>query len=358
MGKCGIHDSPCQLTLPDYIINSLFVRNISFFYSFILLWEVFQNCVFSVYVSDKSAERREKCITDLCWKCHFRSWNKYFPINLSCTLSIPLRWRSPPSSWLGSQNWSMFTYGSLSPSASCTWWPFLAIAPSSSWSGQSPHSMHPCTISFPCWLSLTWVCPSHPSPLCCWSLLSMLQEFPQVPALLKNSLSTDSQIWSPQCSWSCLLFAFWPSATPWDTAPSSPMPEWPKWIWCSSLKAFSYCSHFLSLLKDWPIVGRAYFLTLTVSIKMSWSLPALTTQSTFSMASLLLSLWWQTVCSLLCSMYSSWRLWWEFDPTRSSSKPSTPVFPTSVLCLSSMCPSSLQLPCTALASSSAQWPWS
>ena len=154
------------------------------------------------------------------------------------------------------------------------------------------------------------------------------------------------------------LFAFWPSTTPWDTAPSSPMPEWPKWIWCSSLKAFSYCSHFLSLLKDWPIVGRAYFLTLTVSIKMSWSLPALTTQSTFSMASLLLSLWWQTVCSLLCSMYSSWRLWWEFDPTRSSSKPSTPVFPTSVLCLSSMCPSSLQLPCTALASSSAQWPWS
>ena len=225
MGKCDIHGSPCQLTLSDYIINSLFVRNTSFFYSFILrslskllysllfysfilLWEVFQNCVFSVYVSDKSSERREKCITDLCWKCHFRSWNKYFPINLSCTLSIPLRWRSPPSSWLGSQNWSMFTYGSLSPSASCTWWPFLAIAPSSSWSGQSPHSMHPCTISFPCWLSLTWVCPSHPSPLCCWSLLSMLQEFPQVPALLKNSLSMDSQIWSPQCSWSCLCSLF------------------------------------------------------------------------------------------------------------------------------------------------------
>ena len=61
--------------------------------------------------------------------------------------------------------------------------------------------MHPCTISFPRWLSLTWDCPAHPSPLCCRSLLSMLQEFPQVPALLKNSLSMDSQIWSPQCSW-------------------------------------------------------------------------------------------------------------------------------------------------------------
>lgn len=87
-------------------------------YSLFLLWEVFL-CL----CLRQKCWKKEKCITDLCWKCHFRSGNKYFPINLSCTISILLRWRSPPSSWLESQDWSMFTYGSLSPSASCTWWP-------------------------------------------------------------------------------------------------------------------------------------------------------------------------------------------------------------------------------------------
>lgn len=171
-------------------------------------------------------------------KVSFQLW-KYFPTDLSCTLSIPLTLRSPPSFWLESQDWSMLMYGSLFPSASCTCWPSSATVASSLWSGQNPRSMHPCTISSPCWLSLTWACPSHPSPLSWGPLLSMLPEFPQTPALLKNSLSMDSWIWSPQCSWLCLLTAFWPYATLLDTALSSPMPELLSCAWCFSSKACS-----------------------------------------------------------------------------------------------------------------------
>lgn len=201
------------------------------------MWEVSKLCFLCLCLKQKCWKEWDKHNRPML-KVSFQIW-EYFSTDSSCTLSIPLKLRSPPSSWLESQDWSMFMNGSLFLSASCTWWPFSAIAPSSLWSGQNPHSMHPCTISFPCWLSLTWACPSHPSPLCWASLFSIIPEFPQTLALLKNSLSTDSQIWSPLCSWSCLLTAFWPYAALWDTTLFSPMPELLRCAWCFPLKACS-----------------------------------------------------------------------------------------------------------------------
>lgn len=84
------------------------------------------------------------------------------------------------------------------------------------------------------------------------------------------------------------------------------MPQLPKWTQCFLLKSYFQCCCFLSLSKDWHIVGKAYFLTLTVSIRMSWSWPAPTTQSTFPMVCLLLSVRCQIAYSLLCPIYSSW----------------------------------------------------
>ena len=196
-----IPDSACQLTLSDL---SSVVCFEAIPYSFIPWQENLSKPYFLCLCLRRTCWKERGEHNSPVWKVSFQIWSKCFPASSPRTLSLPLKRRSAPSSWLESQAWFPVPTCLMDLGAS------LATAASSLWSGRSPHSLRPRTTSSPCWLSRIWGCPSHPAPLCWGSLLSVLQQFPPMPALLKNSLSMESQIWSPRCSCSCLWTAFWP----------------------------------------------------------------------------------------------------------------------------------------------------
>lgn len=125
------------------------------------------------------------------------------PLNSSCPLSTYHMLKSPPSSWLGCRGWNMHTSGSLFQYATCILLLFWETASSFSSLRQNHPCMSPCTISFPCWLCLTRAYPFPLFPLCWGSSYLKLLKSLQMPALLSNSSSMDSQHWNPQCSWSC-----------------------------------------------------------------------------------------------------------------------------------------------------------
>ena len=104
---------------------------------------------------------------------------------------------NPPLSWLGYRGWNMHTSGSLFQSAACVLLLFWETAPSFSSLRQNLPCMSPCTISFPCCLCLTLAYPFPLFPLCWGSSYLKLLKSLQMPALLSNSSSMDSQHWTP-----------------------------------------------------------------------------------------------------------------------------------------------------------------
>lgn len=142
-----------------------------------------------------------------------------------------------------------------------TSWPSWATVPISLWSDLNPCSIHPCSISFPFLPPLLYVCPSPPCPSRSRSLCLKPRESPPNACFAQGVLSAPAHV--------CLLTTSWPYTTLLGTALFPPVLELIKWDWCFSIKACSLCSCFLSLLTDWNVARKTFFLILSVPIKMS-----------------------------------------------------------------------------------------